>query len=38
MGYALRRVCEPAEAQDVVAEAFTVAWRRLDELPTDVLP
>jgi Sigma-70 region 2 len=32
--YALRRTT-PAEAEDVVAETFLVAWRRLDELPED---
>jgi RNA polymerase sigma-70 factor (ECF subfamily) len=31
--YALRRVREPADAADVVAETFVVAWRRLDEIP-----
>ena len=37
MGFALRRV--PAEeAQDVVAETFLVAWRRLDEMPAEPLP
>ncbi len=34
LGYALRRVSEPADAADVVAETFLVAWRRLDEVPT----
>jgi RNA polymerase sigma factor (sigma-70 family) len=32
LGYALRRVGD-AEAADAVAEAFLVAWRRLDEVP-----
>src|SRR5262249_20567887 len=32
LGYALRRV-EPADALDVVAETFTVAWRRLTQVP-----
>lgn len=37
MGFALRRV--PAEeAQDVVAETFLVAWRRLDQIPAEPLP
>ena len=36
-GYALRRA--PAEiAQEAVADAFLVAWRRLDEVPADPLP
>jgi RNA polymerase sigma-70 factor, ECF subfamily len=35
--YALRRA--PREtAQDVVAETFLVAWRRLDDVPDDALP
>ena len=33
VGYALRRVSVPADAADVVAEAFLVAWRRIDEVP-----
>jgi RNA polymerase sigma factor (sigma-70 family) len=37
LAYALRRA--PIEtAKDAVAEAFLVAWRRLDELPDDPLP
>jgi RNA polymerase sigma-70 factor, ECF subfamily len=32
LGYALRRT-DPEEARDVVAETFTVAWRRLDDVP-----
>ncbi|WP_307844183.1 RNA polymerase sigma factor [Sanguibacter suaedae] len=34
LAYALRRVSAPADAADVVAETFLVAWRRLDEMPT----
>src|SRR3954451_6800518 len=35
-----RYVCrrEPADADDVVAETFLVAWRRLDEIPHDARP
>lgn len=33
MRYALRRVTDPADAADVVAETWTVAWRRRSELP-----
>lgn len=37
MGFARRRV--PAEeAQDVVAETFLVAWRRIDQIPAEPLP
>ena len=35
LGYALRRVEDPEDAADVVAETFLVAWRRLDEVPND---
>jgi RNA polymerase sigma-70 factor (ECF subfamily) len=35
--YVLRRTT-PAEAEDVVAETFLVAWRRLDELPDEPRP
>jgi RNA polymerase sigma-70 factor (ECF subfamily) len=33
LGYALRRCQSPDDAADVVAETFTVAWRRADDLP-----
>ena len=33
LGYALRRVEEPADAADVAAETLLVAWRRLEEVP-----
>jgi RNA polymerase sigma-70 factor (ECF subfamily) len=33
LGYALRRVEQPADAADVVAETFLVAWRRRHEIP-----
>ncbi len=36
LAYARRRV--GAEADDVVAETLTVAWRRLDDVPSDPLP
>jgi RNA polymerase sigma-70 factor (ECF subfamily) len=36
-GYAARRT-SPQEAQDVVAETFLVAWRRIDDIPEDALP
>lgn len=36
LAYARRR--NGAEADDVVAETFTVAWRRLDDVPSDSLP
>jgi len=36
-GYALRRT-EPARAEDVVAEVFLVAWRRLQDVPHEPRP
>ncbi|MGD9696741.1 MAG: RNA polymerase sigma factor [Thermoleophilia bacterium] len=33
LSYALRRVDEPADAADVVADTFLTAWRRLDDIP-----
>jgi RNA polymerase sigma factor (sigma-70 family) len=35
LGYALRRVKEPADAADVVSETFLVVWRRMDAVPHD---
>jgi len=35
--YARRRVAEE-QADEVVAETFVVAWRRLDEIPSPALP
>jgi RNA polymerase sigma factor (sigma-70 family) len=36
--FALRRVPAAADAEDVVAETFLVAWRRFDEAPADLRP
>ncbi len=33
-----RRHTDPASAQDVVADVFLVAWRRIAEVPADALP
>ena len=33
LGYALRRTDDAADAADVVADTFLVAWRRLDDVP-----
>jgi RNA polymerase sigma-70 factor, ECF subfamily len=33
-----RRRCDPDLANDIVAETFLVAWRRLDEVPENALP
>ena len=37
LAYALRRA-DPVTAEDVVAETFTVAWRRLGDVPERPLP
>ena len=34
LAYALRRTSVRADAEDVAAETFAVAWRRVDKLPT----
>jgi DNA-directed RNA polymerase specialized sigma24 family protein len=33
LGYVLRRCRDPDDAADVVAETFTTAWRRIEEVP-----
>ncbi len=33
LGYALRRVRQPDDAADVVAETFAIAWRRIEDVP-----
>jgi RNA polymerase sigma-70 factor (ECF subfamily) len=35
LAYALRRTDDAADAADVVAETFLVAWRRIDDVPAD---
>lgn len=35
LAYAVRRVADPADAADVVAETYLIAWRRLDDVPAD---
>lgn len=37
LGYALRRTKQPL-ADEVVAETFLVAWRRLGDVPDDARP
>lgn len=34
LAYAVRRVANPADAADVVADAYLVAWRRIHDVPT----
>ncbi len=36
LAYALRRTREPADAEDVAAETFAIAWRRIDDVPAGV--
>ena len=36
LAYARRRA--PRDADDVVAETFVIAWRRLEDMPNDALP
>lgn len=33
LSYSLRRVDRPADAADVVAETYLVAWRKIDQVP-----
>ncbi|HVN62428.1 MAG TPA: sigma-70 family RNA polymerase sigma factor [Gaiellaceae bacterium] len=35
LAYALRRSTDRGEAEDAVADAFVVLWRRIDQAPTD---
>jgi RNA polymerase sigma-70 factor (ECF subfamily) len=38
LAYAMRRTRSAADAEDIVAETFTVAWRRIADVPPDPLP
>lgn len=38
LAYARRRTTEPADADDVTAETFAIAWRRLRDMPEEPLP
>jgi RNA polymerase sigma factor (sigma-70 family) len=33
-----RRHCDPATAQDITSETFTIAWRRFERVPPEPLP
>jgi RNA polymerase sigma-70 factor (ECF subfamily) len=35
LGYFLRRIDDPGDAADLVAETYLVLWRRIDRLPGD---
>ncbi len=36
--YAHHRGLSPADSEDLVAEVFTIAWRRIDDVPADAVP
>ncbi len=36
--YAVRRTPTPLDAEDAAAETFTIAWRKIDQVPDDALP
>ena len=38
LAYGMRRLSDRSAAEDVAAQAFLVAWRRLDDAPDDPLP
>lgn len=38
LAYALRRTASQPDAEDAVAETFTIAWRKIDKVPSDALP
>jgi RNA polymerase sigma factor (sigma-70 family) len=38
LAYAMRRAVVLADAEDVAAETFTIAWRKIDSVPADALP
>lgn len=38
LAYATRRGATKAEAEDVLAETFLIAWRRVEDVPPDALP
>lgn len=38
LAYAMRRTQALADAEDVTAETFAIAWRKLDAVPADALP
>ena len=35
LAYAMRRTQTAADAEDVAAETFTIAWRKIEAIPTD---
>jgi RNA polymerase sigma-70 factor, ECF subfamily len=38
LGYAIRRTPDRAAAEEAVSETFLIAWRRLDDMPSESLP
>jgi RNA polymerase sigma factor (sigma-70 family) len=35
LGYVLRRASSPSDASDVLAETYLIAWRKIDDIPSD---
>jgi RNA polymerase sigma-70 factor (ECF subfamily) len=38
LAYAMRRIGDVADAEDVAAETFTIAWKKLESVPAEALP
>lgn len=38
LAYAMRRAMNEADAHDAAVETFTIAWRKIDQVPADALP
>ncbi len=38
LAYATRRTSTPADAEEVAAETFIIAWRKVDVIPAEALP
>jgi RNA polymerase sigma-70 factor (ECF subfamily) len=38
LAYAMRRTSTTADAEDAAAETFTIAWRKIDQVPDEALP
>ena len=38
LAYAMRRTPTAADAEDVAAETFTIAWRKMDSIPAEAVP
>ena len=38
LAYAMRRAPSPADAEDIAAETFAIAWKKLEAVPDEALP